>query len=238
MLWVTGAGSGMGAATALAAAQDGWRVALSGRRREPLEAVAARIGAAGGTALPVPLDVQDTAAVPAALDAVRAGLGPVSDLVLAAGLNAPQRTWADQSITEFDAIVRTNLTGVAAVVQAALPDLRAAAGVAVVVSSISGWTFSAGSGTAYGASKTALAVLCRTLNTEEERYGVRATHLCPGDVDTGFLAMRPEVPDADARARMLTGDDVARAALFALTAPPHVRIDELVISPTRPTPTP
>ena len=62
-------------------------------------------------------------------------------------------------------------------------------------------------------------------------HGVRATHLCPGDVDTEFLAMRPVVPDADARAVMLTPDDVARSILHVLDAPPHVRIDELVISP-------
>ena len=234
VLWVTGAGSGTGAAVAVAAAAAGWRVALSGRRQEPLAEVAGRIRAAGGEAAVVPLDVADAAAIEPALEAVRAELGEPADLVLSAGLNVPRRTWADQSVAAFDEVVRTNLTGVAGVVQAALPGLRSASGVAVVVSSFSAWSFSPVAGVAYAASKTALGVLCRTLNAEEERHGVRATHLCPGDVATGFLDRRPQVPDAAAQQRMLQPADVARAALFALTAPPHVRIDELVISPTRP----
>lgn len=234
VLWVTGAGSGMGRATAVAAAAAGWRVALSGRRAEALQAVADGIRSAGGTALVVPLDVQDASAAPGAAEAIRDGLGPVTDLVLAAGLNAKQRRWDDQTTDGFAAVVQTNLIGVAAVVQAALPDLRAAAGVVVVVSSYSAWSFSPVAGVAYAASKTALGALCRTLNAEEEPSGVRATHLCPGDVATDLLDLRPEVPDAEARARMLQPDDVARAALFVLSAPPHVRIDELVISPARP----
>lgn len=231
VLWVTGAGSGTGAAIAFAAAEAGWTIALSGRRRAPLEAVAARLGDRG---VVVPLDVQDVDAVGPALDRIREQAGPVTALALAAGLNVPRRTWAEQSLADFDAIVRTNLTGVAAVVQAALPDLRVAAGVAVVVSSFSAWAYSPVAGVAYGASKTALGALCRSLNAEEERHGVRATHLCPGDVATDLLDARPEVPDAAARARMLQPADVARAALFALAAPPHVRVDELVVSPCRP----
>ncbi|MDF2580574.1 MAG: short-chain dehydrogenase [Microbacterium sp.] len=56
-------------------------------------------------------------------------------------------------------------------------------------------------------------------------------HLCPGDVDTDFLSLRPEVPDAEARRRMLTPEDIGRTVRFVIDAPPHVRIDELVISP-------
>jgi NADP-dependent 3-hydroxy acid dehydrogenase YdfG len=117
-------------------------------------------------------------------------------------------------------------------VQVALPDLREHAGLVVAISSIAAWTFSPGAGVAYSASKTAVAALCRSLNAQEWRAGVRATHLCPGDVDTDFLAMRPEVPDAAGRVGMLQPDDVARAVAFVLDSPPHVRIDELVITPT------
>ena len=234
VLWVTGAGSGMGRAVALAAAAAGWRVALSGRRAEALESVRDEVEAAGGTALAVPLDVADPAAVGAAADAVRAGLGPITDLVLAAGVNTRRRRWDDQSLAEFEAVVATDLTGAAAVVHHALPDLRRAAGTVVAVSSFSAWSFSPVAGVAYAAAKTALGVLCRTLNAEEEPSGVRATHLCPGDVATDLLDLRPEVPDAAARARMLQPEDIARTAMFVLEAPPHVRVDELVISPVRP----
>ena len=125
----------------------------------------------------------------------------------------------------------TNLTGVVSVVDAALADLREAGGQVVVVSSYSAWRFSPGAGVAYSASKTALTMVCQTLNAQEARHGVRACHLCPGDVDTDFLGFRPEVPGSEARAVMLTPDDIARAVLFVLDSPAHVRVDELVISP-------
>lgn len=232
VLWVTGAGSGMGRAAAIAAGGGGRRVALSGRRAEALEEVAAAVRAAGGEALVVPLDVTDVPAIEAAHATIADTWGGVDDLVLSAGLNTPRRTWSDQRIDDFQAIVATNLTAVAAVVQASIEDLRAAAGVVVVISSVAGWGFKPGTGIAYAASKTAVGVLCRDLNVAEWGNGVRATHLCPGDVDTDFLSMRPQVPDEEGREGMLSPEDVARAVLFALDAPPHVRIDELVITPT------
>ncbi|GAA2751662.1 SDR family oxidoreductase [Amnibacterium kyonggiense] len=229
--WVTGAGSGMGRAAALAAARSGRAVALSGRRADRLAEVRATIEAAGGRALAVPGDTTDPAWAGEAAAAVLGAWGRIDEVVVAAGLNEPRRRWDDQSMAGFEAVVATNLTGVARVVDAALPALRERGGTVVVVSSYAAWTFSAGSGVAYSASKTALGPLCRTLNAQEGAHGVRATHLCPGDVDTDFLAQRPVVPDADARAVMLTPDDVARSVLHVLDAPPHVRIDELVISP-------
>jgi len=231
VLWVTGAGSGMGRASAVAAARSGRRVALSGRRRAALEETAGLVADAGGEALVLPLEVADAEAVAQARAQVAEHWGRVENLVLAAGLNQPRRAWADQTVAGFAEVVTTNLTGVVTVVDAALPDLRAAGGQVVVVSSYSGWRFSPGAGVAYSSSKTALTAVCQTLNAQEARHGVRACHLCPGDVDTDFLAFRPQVPDADARAVMLSPEDVARTVLFVLDSPPHVRIDELVVSP-------
>ncbi|MGO1226101.1 MAG: SDR family oxidoreductase [Brachybacterium sp.] len=230
-VWITGGGSGMGRASALTAAADGWAVALSGRRRDALESVAGEITAAGGTALVVPLDVQDRAAITAAAEIVTMHFGRLDALVLAAGLNTPQRRWDDQDLGEFEAIVATNLTAVAATLDAALPALRESRGVVVAISSYAGWTFQPGAGVAYSASKTAISSLLRSLNQQEAIHGVRACHLCPGDVATDFLQQRPEVPDAAARAVMLTPEDIARSVQFVLEAPSHVRIDELVISP-------
>ncbi|AIV39244.1 MULTISPECIES: SDR family oxidoreductase [unclassified Curtobacterium] len=231
VLWITGGGSGMGAASAVAAARDGWTVVLSGRRRDRLEQVADEVRAVGGTADVVPLDVTDGDAVPAARDAVLGRHGRIDGLVLAAGLNSPARRWDDQSLADVRAVIDTNTTAVVAVVDAALPALRDAGGVVVVVSSYAGWSFQPGAGVAYSASKTALGSIVRTLNQQEAEHGVRATHLCPGDVATDFLDQRPEVPDAAARARMLQPDDVGRTVAFVLAAPAHVRIDELVLSP-------
>jgi NADP-dependent 3-hydroxy acid dehydrogenase YdfG len=230
-VWITGAGRGMGRATALRAARSGWAVALSGRRRAPLEELAEEIRAAGGAALVVPLDVGDREAVREAAAQITDGLGGIDALALAAGLNAPRRRWDDQDLADFDAILTTNLTAVASTVDAALPSLRERGGQVVVISSYAGWSFQPGAGVAYSASKTALGSLVRTLNQQEAGHGVRACHLCPGDVATDFLDQRPTVPGAEARARMLTAEDIARTACFVLDSPPHVRIDELVVSP-------
>lgn len=230
-LWVTGGGSGMGRASALAAAAQGWNVAVSGRRAERLESLVEEIATAGGHALAIPLDVRDRAAITAAAQQVTEHFGRLDGLVLAAGMNAPRRRWEDQSMGEFEAILAINLTAVAATIDAALPELRRCGGTVIVVSSYAGWSHQGGAGVAYSASKTAVSSLLRTLNQQEALHGIRACHLCPGDVATDFLEQRPEVPDAAARAVMLSAEDIARTVGFVLESPPHVRIDELVISP-------
>lgn len=221
----------MGRAAAVALAPDR-RVALSGRRRAVLDETARLVERAGGEALVLPLDTRDAESIAAARDEIRAGWGRVDEVVLAAGLNAPKRSWRDHAMADVEAIIETNLTGTMRVLDAVLPDLRAAgSGHAVVVSSYSAWRFSPLAGVAYSASKSALASLCQTLNAQEAAAGVRACHLCPGDVDTEFLRLRPEVPGEAARAAMLSPEDVARAIRFVLDSPAHVRLDELVISP-------
>jgi len=222
----------VGRACATALAEQRFTVVLSGRRAPELAETAELVRAAGGTPLELPFDV----ATDDARDRVEAivaatGTDRLDAVILSAGANTPQRSWADQSMAEFAAVVQTNLLGVVRSADAALPGLRAASGVLVVVSSIAGWRPSQGAGVAYSASKTALAPVVRTINDQEAEAGVRATLLCPGDIDSDFLRQRPVIPGEAARSVMLTPSDVARAAMFAITAPRHVRIDELVISP-------
>ena len=232
VLWVTGAGSGMGRAAAVAAAGSIGRVALSGRRPEPLAETARLVTEAGAQPMTLPLDARDPEAVRQAHQQIVADWPDVSDLVLAAGANAPRRYWADQSLAEFESILATNLNAAVSLIDAVLPGLRArGGGQIVVVSSYSAWRFSPHAGVAYTASKVALAEICASLNAQEAGSGIRACHLCPGDVDTDFLDLRPRVPDAVARTVMLSPDDVTRAVLFVLNSPPHIRVDELVISP-------
>jgi NADP-dependent 3-hydroxy acid dehydrogenase YdfG len=232
VVWVTGAGSGIGRAAAVAAAASGSRLALSGRRVGPLTETARLVTDAGGRPLVLPMDARDPEAVRRAHQQIVADLPDVSDLVLAAGTNAPRRYWRNQSIAEFESILATNLTAAVSLIDVVLPGMRArGGGQIVVVSSFSAWRFSPHAGVAYTASKTALDAICTSLNDQEAASGIRACHLCPGDVDTDLLDLRPQVPDADARKVMLSADDVARAVLFVLDSPPHVRIDELVITP-------
>jgi NADP-dependent 3-hydroxy acid dehydrogenase YdfG len=234
VLWVTGAGSGMGRAIAVAAAAAGRTVALSGRRAEALAATAKLIVAAGGkTPLQLALDVRDADALAEAHAGIKTKLGTVNELVLAAGLNTPQRTWADQSMTTFAVIIETNLVSAARAIDLVLPGMRATGGGTIVaISSIAAWRLSPAAGVAYTASKRGLKSLTESINGQEGAHGIRATLVLPGDVDSEFLAQRPEVPDAIVRARMLSAGDIARAVQFVLDSPSIVCIDELVISPT------
>jgi NADP-dependent 3-hydroxy acid dehydrogenase YdfG len=231
VLWVTGGGSGVGRAVAQSAAAAGWIVAVSGRREESLRHTVELIEESGGSAIALPLDVQDSAGTAAARDAIVERYGRIDALVLGAGQNSPERQWADQDMRVFEDIVRTNLLSAARMIDAALPQLRQHQGVVVVISSFSGWQFQPKAGVAYSASKSALASITRTLNEQEASSGVRACHLCPGDIATDFLNQRPIVPDEAARSVMLTAADVAASVQFVLDVPSHVRVDELVISP-------
>src|SRR5699024_10311339 len=199
------------------------------------EEVAAQIRADGGTALVVPLDVTDREAVRSAAGQIEDELGGIEALVLSAGLNAPRRCWRDQDLDEFAAITETNLLAPVAVIDPLLPGMRERGACNVVpLRSFAASRLSPEAGTAYSASKTALGPLASMLNAQENRHGIRACHLCPGDVDSDFLDQRPRVPGAADRAVMLTPEDVGRAVSFVLTSPAHVVIDELVISPAKP----
>jgi NADP-dependent 3-hydroxy acid dehydrogenase YdfG len=230
VLWITGAGSGMGRAAAIRASSNGWCVALTGRRQGELEKTAAAVEASGGEALVAAADIRAADSLRNAYSTIRAW-GSVSGLVAAAGLNDRHRSWSDQSLATFSDIVHTNLIATASTIDLALPELRTNRGVIVVVSSVAAWRFSPIAGVAYSASKLGLSSLCETVNAEEARHGVRACHLCPGDVATDFLALRPVVPDAAAREKMLTADDVSVAIEYVIDSPPHVRINEMVITP-------
>ncbi|ASN22062.1 SDR family oxidoreductase [Arthrobacter sp. YN] len=232
VLWVIGGGSGMGRAAAQAAAEAGWCVAVTGRRPDAVAETVGHIVEDGGDGLEAPADANEPGSLEQAHSRIVAQWGPVTAVVLAAGLNTPARTWADQTMEDFAAIVETNLISVARAIDLVLPGMRRAGeGNIVVVSSRAAWRFSPGSGVAYMTSKTGLSALVASLNDQEGVNGVKACHLCPGDVDTDFLSMRPEVPDENQRARMLSAADIARSVQFILDSPRHVRIDELALSP-------
>ena len=230
--WVTGAGTGIGEAGALALARDGMTVVLTGRRKEPLEDVAKRIAAAGGTAQVEPADVADATAVRRAADAIAAVFGRLDVLVNNAGLNIPERRWSKLQPDGIQKIIGANLTGAFLVVQAALPLMRANGGVMIHTSSWAGRFIGPVSGPAYMAAKHGVVAMSHSINLEEGRHGIRSSVLCPGEVATPILANRspPETPEA--MARMLQSEDMGELIAFIARQPPHVCINEVVISPT------
>jgi len=177
VLLVTGAGSGIGAATADVAAQRGWQVVVCGRRREPLEAVAARTGAVVRV-----VDVTAEGAVEELVGSVVAQLGRLDSVVANAGVMAVGSV-VDTDPAEWDAVLRTNLTSVYLLARAAVPHLVAARGTFVGVSSIAALRSSSGAA-AYSVSKAGLISLVQGIARDFGPEGLRANVICPGWVRT------------------------------------------------------
>jgi len=233
LAWITGGATGIGFASARALGAAGFNVVISGRRAEELDKALATLAASGVTAQSKPLDVSDAAAVQAVADAILAEHGRIDALVLSAGTNIPNRAWKKLTPEAFARVSAINLNGVAYCVSAVLPAMRkAASGTIVVVSSWGGWRFLPFTGAAYGATKMGLAPLVESINYEECHHGIRASLVCPGEVATPILRSRPLPPPEEDIARMLQPEDVGSAIAYAVTAPPRVCINELVIAPS------
>ena len=231
--WITGGGTGIGEAGALALAADGWTVIVSGRRKAALETVAAKIAAAGGTAEAVPLDVAKAAEVQAAADAILARHGRIDLLVNSAGVNVPKRRWDDMTLDGWNQLVEINLNGVLYCMKAVLPAMRAQAdGTIINVSSWAGRHVSKMPGPAYTSTKHAVLALTHSFNMEECMHGLRACCLMPGEVATPILEQRPVVPSAEEQALMLQPEDLGRTIAFVANMPPRVCVNEILISPT------
>ncbi len=232
LAWITGGATGIGYEAARLLAAQGYRIAISGRRAPELEAAAARLREQPGVEVEVaPLDVADAGAVAEVAQRISARGAPEA-LVLAAGINLPKRHWRDLDAAGFAKISRVNLEGVASCISAVLPGMRErGSGSIAVIGSWAGWRFTDFTGPAYSATKFALASVCESLNSQEGPNGIRATLVCPGEVATPILRSRPIPPSEEEMARMLKPEDVAAGVVYAVTAAPHICINELVISP-------
>lgn len=231
--WVTGAGTGIGLSAAQELAAAGALVVMSGRRSEVLEREAEGIRSRGGRAEIEPLDVTDARAVERVASAVAGRHGKVDVLVNSAGANTTKRSWRDQTAEGWDQVIRANLDGIFYCVSAALPLMRAQKdGVVVNVSSWAGVYASSVTGPAYNSSKHAVVSLTVTINMEEYGNGIRACVICPGEVATPILDRRPVPPSPEERARMLQSEDLGRAIRWVAEQPPHVCVNQIIISPT------
>jgi NADP-dependent 3-hydroxy acid dehydrogenase YdfG len=228
--WITGAGTGIGMAAARALAGAGMRVVLSGRREEPLQALAAQLGEA---ALVCPLDVADQHAVGAVAGEIFERCGTVDVLVNSAGLNAKQRNWHNVTIDDWNRVIRVDLDGAFYTAKAVLPGMIAQRdGLIVNISSWAGRYTSIVTGPAYSAAKHAMNAMTESLNMEAGIHGVRACAICPGEVATPILDNRPVPVTAADKARMVQAQDCGEIVLFVARMPSHVCINELTVSPT------
>ncbi len=229
---VTGAGSGVGRATALALAGAGWRVAVLGRRPDALEATA-RLAPSGSLPLKiVACDLANEAAVAEAGRAILAEFGHVDVLVNAAGTNTPRRSLEVLAPSEYRRLIDTNLGGAYWALQAFLPSMRERGrGTIINVVSDAARQASPKAGPAYSASKFGLLGLTQAINAEERTRGIRACALLPGDIDTPLLDQRPAPPPPEARVKMLQPEDVAACALFVIGLPARAVVEEILVRP-------
>ena len=222
---VIGASSGIGLATANLFADSGATVHAAARRKGAIEE-----GAEGRSITAHELDISDEAAVRRTIEGIGESDG-VDVLVVAAGMNFPDRRLEQLTGESWDAMISVNLSGAFYAVRAALPYLRASQGLAVLVSSVSG-SWPDASGPAYQASKAGMTELAHAAGFEEHQNGVRFTAILPGIVDTPILDNRPEPPPKEVREASLQAGDVAQACLFLATLPPRAYVPELTMVPT------
>ena len=228
---VTGASSGIGAASARRLARAGFHVVAGARRTDRLQALAEEVGATT-----LPLDVTDPASVEAFAAAVADRHGHADLLVNNAGTGVGLDPVGDARDEDWQATLDTNVVGLLRVTRSFLPLLRAAPHAHIVnLGSIAGFEVYPG-GAGYAASKHAVRAITQTLRLELNGEPIRITEIAPGMVETEFsvVRFRGDQARADqvyAGVQPLTADDIADCVVWAVTRPPHVDIDFLVVRP-------
>jgi len=222
VLLITGASSGIGAASAQRAVEAGWRVALSARSTDKLDGLVAALGAERAAAFPS--DVTDFASQERLVAAVRGHFGRIDAVFANAGVGGQPGGFSGAPVEPWRQMVEVNILGVGYTLRAVLADIKAARGHVLITGSIAGRRTIAGS--MYSATKWAVSAIGYGLREELKGTGVRVTLLEPGVVDTPFFD--------EPQPHGLRPDDVARSAVFALEQPAGVDLHELVILPTPP----
>ena len=228
---VTGAGSGVGRATALKLVQQGWNVVLIGRTESSLDKTV-HLSGNPSLCLIYPLRIGDEAQTRKMAETVLGKYARIDLLVNAAGTNVPKRGLELLSIEDYREMLDTNLNGAFYLIQAFLPTMRKQkSGTIVNIISDAAKAASAKAGPGYVVSKVGMLGLTQAVNAEERGHGVRACAILPGDIDTPLLDKRPTPPSPEARAKMLMPEDVAECVLLAVNLPERAIIEELLIRP-------
>ena len=230
---ITGAGSGIGRATALRFASEGADVRLVGRTLSKVEAVCAEIAESGGSAAAYGFDVADRDGVFGAVAEIERERGAVDVLVNNAGHSSPHRRLLSTPPDEIASVINSNLMGTIYCTQAVMPAmLERDGGTIINVSSLAGVTPGLLGGMIYSAVKAAVINFTGHLNEEFKSTNIRASVVIPGEITTPLLDKRPVPPSKDARATMVGADDVAESIALIAGLPQNSSIPELVIRPT------
>jgi NADP-dependent 3-hydroxy acid dehydrogenase YdfG len=220
VLVITGASSGIGAATARRAVEFDYRVVLAARSQEKLDALAEELGGSEH-ALAVRCDVTSWEDQQALVATTLERFGRMDVFFANAGFGAT-RGFLEESVEHWESMVLTNVLGAALSIRACLPHFREQnSGHVLLTSSVAGrrWVM----GSLYSCTKHAVTAMGESLRQEVAETDIKVTLIEPGMVDTPFFDDRPS--------GALEPDDIARTVLFALTQPPHVDVNEILVRP-------
>jgi NADP-dependent 3-hydroxy acid dehydrogenase YdfG len=221
VLLITGASSGIGAATARHAHTQGWRVALAARSEDRLQALANELGGPE-RAIAIRCDVASWEDQQQMVATTLSAFGRINASFANAGFGGP-RGFLSDTPEHWREMVLTNVYGAALTIRASIPALRESRGHLLLTSSVAGRRVLPGS--MYSCTKYAVTAMGEAARQDLNDSGVRVTLIEPGMTDTPFF----EKPPADG---LLQDDDIARAVLYALSQPPHVDVNEIMIRPT------
>jgi NADP-dependent 3-hydroxy acid dehydrogenase YdfG len=220
VLLITGASSGIGEATARHAATAGWRLVLAARSLDRLQSLAEELGGAE-RALAVQCDVTDWDAQQQLVERALEAYGRIDAAFANAGFGGP-RGFLSDTPEHWREMVLTNVYGAALTLRATIPALKQSSGHLLLTSSVAGRRPLPGS--MYSCTKHAVTAMGEAARQDLHGTGIRVTLIEPGMVDTPFFDDKP----SDA----LHGDDIARAVIYAISQPPHVNVNEILVRPT------
>ncbi|HLH14882.1 MAG TPA: SDR family oxidoreductase [Solirubrobacteraceae bacterium] len=220
VLLITGASSGIGAASARRAREQGWRVVLAARSQERLDALAEELGGERH-ALAVRCDVTEWEDQQRMVREALERFGRLDAAFANAGFGGP-RGFLEDTVEHWREMVLTNVYGAALTVRACIPALRDSRGHLLLTSSVAGRRPLPGS--LYSCTKHAVTAMGEAARQDLHGSGIRVTLIEPGMTDTPFFENRPS--------EALQDDDIARAVMFALSQPPSVNVNEILVRPT------
>ena len=220
VLLITGASSGIGAATARHAAANGYRVALAARSADKLDALVAELGA--DSALALECDVTDKASQQAMVEHTLERFGRIDAVFANAGIGGRPGGFCGADSDVWKDMILTNIYGVGLTIQACADALKESRGHLLITGSAAGRTTIPGS--MYSATKWAVSAIGYGVREELRGTGIRVTLIEPGMVDTPFFDEKPD--------HALTDQDIAEAVLFSLSRPASVDVNEILVRPT------
>jgi NADP-dependent 3-hydroxy acid dehydrogenase YdfG len=220
VLLITGASSGIGAATARLAHERGWLLVLAARSEERLQALSQELGGPE-RAIAVRCDVSEWEQQQHMAELALERFGGIDVAFANAGFGGPRGFLADTP-EHWREMVLTNVLGAALTMRATIPALRERRGHLVLTSSVAGRRVLPGS--LYSCTKHAVSAMGEAARQDLHGSGVRVSVIEPGMTDTPFFEKRPE--------HALEDRDIARAVMYAISQPPHVNVNEILIRPT------